>query len=135
MNARNYRINLILSPLDFPVIKGLGQSYVAWKSEPKMIGNKVSLTITKTYVLIDTFINKKYEILSAESIYEIPANEIKTREDVYDFYKDALLILDEAYKYQQTQLPMLPSRLFLSEPIESYKAEIDRVFNLLNSRN
>ena len=135
MNARNYRTDLILSPLDFPAINGLGGSTVNYKSEPKLKDNKVVLTITKTYVLINVYTNKRYEVLSAQSIYEIPCNEIKTREDVYDFYKDALLSLNEAYKYQQTQLPMLPNRIFTPQAIEDYKPEIDRFFELLISRN
>ena len=45
------------------------------------------------------------------------------------------LSLDEVYKYVQTQLPLLPSRLFPNQPIESYQLEIDRVLSLLISQN
>lgn len=135
MNARSYRVNLVISPLDFPSIMGLGETSVDFYSEPVMINNKVLLMVTKTYVLIDMNTNKKYEVLSAQSIYEIPPSEIKSAEDIYEFYKDALLTLNAAYQYTRTQLPSLPNRSFANQPIEDYQKEIDRVFNLLNSRN
>ena len=93
------------------------------------------LTITKKYILLDMSTNKEHEVLTAQSVYEIPPNEIKSREDIYEFYKDATLSLNEAYRYTQTQLPSLPNILFPNQPIENYQREIDRVFNLLNSQN
>ena len=72
--------------------------------------------------------------MKAQSIYEIPNNEIISREDVYEFYKDATLGLSEAYQYVQNQLP-LPNITFPTQPIETYQREIDGVFYLLNSRN
>ena len=51
------------------------------------------------------------------------------------FYKDATLSLNEVYQFAQTQESLLPSRLFPNQPIENYQPEIDRVFDLLNSRN
>ena len=134
MNARSYRVNLSLSPLDFPAIVGLGQSSVSYQSEPHINKNNVVLTITKKYVLTDNT-NKEHEVLSVQSDYEIPSNLIKSREDVYEFYKDATLSLNEAYQYARTQLPALPNIPFPNQPIENYKGEIDRVFNLLNSQN
>jgi len=136
MKARNYRVNLSLSPLDFPPTMGLGQSSVSYQTEtPHISNNKVVLTITKKYMLLDMDSNKEHEVLSVQSIYEVPSNEIKNREDVYEFYIDATLSLNEAYQYAQTQLPTLPKILFPTQPIENYKGEIDRVFNLLNSQN
>ena len=135
MNARSYRVNLILSPLDFPSIMGLGQSSVSYHSEPFLNNNTVLLTITNKYILTDVSNNKEHEVLSVQSVYEIPSNEIKSREDVYEFYKDATLSLNEAYRLHQAQLPTLPSRSFASQPIEIYQREIDRIFNLLNSQN
>src|SRR5688572_21619078 len=135
MQARSYRVNLILSPIDFPPIMGLGQSSVFYHSEPKIINNKVELTITKKYILLDMSNNKENEVLSVQSVYEIPSNVIKSREDVYEFYKDATLSLNEAYQYAQTQLPSLPRIVFPNQPIENYQKEIERVINLLNSRN
>jgi hypothetical protein len=136
MNARNCRVKLNLSPLDFPPIMGLGQSSVSYQSEPpQIINNKVVLTITKKYILLDMSTNKEHEVLTAQSVYEIPPNEIKSREDIYEFYKDATLSLNEAYRYTQTQLPSLPNILFSNQSIENYQREIDRVFNLLNSQN
>lgn len=136
MNARSYRVNLSLSPLDFPAIIGLGESTVLYKTEsPHMMNNKVSLTITMQYTLLNVNGVKMYPVLAAQSAYEIPANQIKRREDVYEFYKDSLSGLDEAYKYAQTQLSSLPSRLFANQPIDDFQAEIDRVFSLLNSQN
>lgn len=136
MNARSYRVNLSLSPLDFPPIMGLGQSSVSYQTEPpKIINNKVVLSITKKYILLDMSNNKEHEIISVQSEYEIPSNEIRNREDVYEFYKDATMSLKEAYQYVQTQLPTLPSISFSYQPIENYQREIDRVFDLLNSQN
>ena len=135
MNARSYRVNLSLSPLDFPPIMGLGESSVFYQSEPHFINNKVVLNITKKYILLDVSNNKEHEVLTAQSVYEIPSNEIKSREDVYEFYKDATLSLNEAYRYVQTQLPALPTISLPYQPIENYQREIDRVFNLLNSQN
>jgi hypothetical protein len=135
MNARSYRVNLSISPLDFPAINGIVENSVTYQSEPFLNNDKVLLTITKKFIFHNIDNKKEHEVLSVQSVYEIPSNEIKSREDVYDFYKDALLGLDEVYKYAQTQEPLLPSKLFSNQPIESYKPEIDRVFSLLNSRN
>lgn len=135
MNARSYRVDLNLSPLDFPAIIGLGESTVSYVSDVCIIKNKVLLMIGEAYIVHDMYNHKSHTVLTAQSIYEIPPNEIKSREDVYEFYNDALLGLSEAYQYVQSQMPELPSRSFHNEPIEKYKAEIDRVFNLLNSRN
>lgn len=135
MNAKSYRVNLSLSSLDFPPITGLGQSSVSYQSEPHLNKNNVVLTITKKYVLTDMNTNKEHEVFSVQSDYEIPSNLIKTREDVYEFYKDATLSLNEKYQYVRTQLTTLPNIPFPYQPIENYKGEIDRVFNLLNSQN
>ena len=135
MNARSYRVNLSLSPLDFPAIAGLGESSVSYQSEPHIHKMNIALTITKKYVITDMGTNREYEILSVKSDYEVPLNLIKSREDVYEFYKDAMLSLNEAYQYAQTQLPGLPNIQFRNPPIENYKGEIDRVFSLLNSQN
>jgi hypothetical protein len=135
MNARSYRVNLIISPLDFPAIDGIVENSVTYHSEPFLNKNNLQLKITKKFIFHNMGNIKEHEVLSVQSVYEIPSNEIKSKEDVYDFYKDALLSLDEVYKYLQTQLPLLPSRLFPNQPIENYQGEIDRVFNLLNSRN
>lgn len=134
MNARSYRASLNLSPVDFPAIIGLGDSTVAYQSEPHIIGDKMVLNIIKTYILIDDN-NKQHSVLSAQSIYIIPCNEIKNREDVYAFYNDATQGLNEAYQYARTQMPDLFNITFPILTIENYKPEIDRVFNLLNSRN
>lgn len=135
MNARSYRVNLTISSLDFPPIMGLGQSSVSHQSEPHLNNKNVELTITKKYVLTDMNTNKEHEVLSVKSDYEIPCNLIKSREDVYEFYKDATLSLKEAYLYARTKMPELPNIPFPNQPIENYIGEIDRVFNLLNSQN
>lgn len=135
MNARSYRVNLAISPLDFPQVDGIVANSVVYQSEPFLKNNKVLLTITKRLIFHDLYTEKEHEVLSVQSDYEIPANEIKSREDVYDFYKDALLGLDELYEYAQTQMPLLPNRAFPHQSIENYKIEIDRVFSLLISQN
>lgn len=134
MNARNYRTNLRLSPLDFPAITGLGESSVAWQSEPHINKENLLLTISKKYILSEMN-NKQHEILAVTSDYEIPYKLIKTREDLYEFYIDATLSLNEAYQYVRAQMPALPIITFPVQPLESYRREIDRVFHLLNSQN
>jgi hypothetical protein len=135
MKARSYRVNLSLSPLDFPAISGLGQSSIDYQSEPHLDKMDVVLTITKKYVLTDMNTNEQFEVLSAKSDYKILFNQIKTREDVYEFYKDATLALNEAYQHVRTQLPQLPNISFPNPPIDYYQREIDRLFNLLNQQN
>jgi len=136
MNARTYRVNLALSPLDFPAIMGLGETSLSYKTESPFIKNgKVVLDITKIYVLLDVGNNKHHEVLSVQSVYEIPMTEIKTRDDVYEFYKDATMNLNEAYQYAKKEMPGLPGIVFPIPPIEQYQPEIDRVFQLLDSRN
>lgn len=138
MNARSYRVNLIVSPLDYRVEKGLGETSVSYQSEPFLIGNKLVLKIANSYILTDMFTNKEHEFLKVQSVYEIPPNEIKSREDVHEFYKDALISLHEAYQAYKSQQPntaALHNIKFYNLPIENYKREIDRVFNLLNSLN
>src|SRR5689334_9597957 len=112
MNARSYRVNLSISPLDFPAVNGIIENSVTYQSEPFLKNEKLLLTITKKFIFHNIDNKKEHEVLSVQSVYEIPPNEIKSREDVYEFYKDALLGLDEVYKYAQTQMPLLPSRLF-----------------------
>ena len=136
MNARSYKVDMIFSPVDFPAINGLGLSSVFSRTEPpQIINNKVVLKITMTYILLDKNNNKEHEILTAQSVYEIPLNEIKSREDVYEFYKDATLSLNEGYQYTRTQEPLLPRIVLPTPPIENYKQEIDGVFYILQSQN
>ncbi|MDB5228274.1 MAG: hypothetical protein JWN78_2467 [Bacteroidota bacterium] len=135
MNARSYRVKLNLSPLDFPAINGLGgQSDFTQTEPPVIINNKVVLKITKKFILTETYTNKEHEVLNAQSVYEIPINEITKSEDIYEFYKDATLGLSEAYQYVQKQTS-LPNLSFPIQPIEIYHGEIDAVFHLLNNRN
>lgn len=136
MNAINYRVDLKISPFDFPPIMGLGQSSVDYRTEPPYFSNnKVVLKITMKYILIDMGNNKENEVLSTQSLYEIPPADIKSREDVYEFYKDATLSLNEAYQLAKNQFSLLPVITFPTQPIELLQQEIDGVFYLLNSRN
>ena len=136
MNARSYRVTLNLTPVDFPPMMGLGQSSVFYRSEPPyIVENKVVLSITNGYFLHDINNNRDHEIFRAQSVYEIPCNEIKSREDVYELYNDSIRGMNEAYQFARKQLPDLLNISFPTQPIESYKKEIDRVFDLLNSRN
>lgn len=135
MDARMYKTNLVLSPVDFPPIMGLGQSTVSYHSEPHLNRENILLSITIKYVLTNMSTNKDHDILSVKSDYEIPCTLIRKREDVYEFYKDATLSLNEAYQYARMQLPALPQIIFPNQPIEKYNGEIDRIFNLLNSQN
>ena len=135
MNARNCRVKLNLSPLDFPTTIGLAKQSDFTKTEPPVIvNNKVLLKITKKLILIESYSNKEHEVFTVQSVYEIPVNDIQTREDVYEFYKDASLSLGEAYEYVQKQM-QLPALSFPTPPIETYHKEIDGVFHLLNTRN
>lgn len=135
MNARNYRVKIIPSQLDFPAISGLGrQSDYTQTEVPVLSNNKVVLKTTKTLTITDEFSDKEYEVMKIQSIYEIPVNAIKTQEDVYEVYKDATLTLSEAYKYVQRHMP-LPNLPFPMQPMEMYGREIDGVMHLINSRN
>lgn len=135
MNARKFRVNLIPSPLDFPPVNGIVENAVVYHSEPFLNNNNLRLTITMKFIFHNVDNKKEHEVLSVQSTYEIPSNEIKSREDVYEFYNDATRGLDEVYKYAQRQIPLLPSRPFPTQPIENYQKEIDRVFNLLIRQN
>ncbi len=77
MNARSYRVNLSLSPLDLPPIMGLGLSSVFYQSEPYLINENVVLKITNKYILTDMDTNKEHEVLSVQSDYNIPSNRIR----------------------------------------------------------
>lgn len=136
MNARNCRVKLNLSPIDFPAINGLGMQSDTTHTEPPIIGNnKVELKITKAFELTEIDTQKRHKVFTTQSIYEIPATDIKSREDIYEVYKDAQLALREAYQWVQNQMPQLPSLLFPNPPIETYQREIDAIFYLLNSQN
>lgn len=136
MNARSYRVKVSPSALDFPSIMGLGQSSISYRTEvPRIINNKVVLIITMQYILLDMNTNKEHQVLAVQSKYEIPPIEIKSKEDVYEFYNDALLSLNEAYQYVKMQLPSLPNILFPNQPIENYEQEIGGVLYLLDSQN
>ena len=135
MSVRNYRVKLNLSPLDFPAIVGLGQQQDFTQTEPPvLIGNKVQLKITKKLMLIETYTKKEYEILSAQSIYEVPINQIKSRVTIYEFFQDATMGLSEAYNFAKKQI-QLPDIEFPFLPIETYQREIDGIFYLLNTLN
>lgn len=135
MNARSYKVKVILSALDFPPIIGMAETCINVRTEPpKITNNRVVLTITKTFVL-DMGANEQHDIFSVQSFYEIPITEIKTREDIHEFYKDATLSLQEEYNNIQKRIPQLPSRSFPNQPIENYQREIDGVFAVLYREN
>ena len=135
MNARDCRVKTDSSRLDFPTIIGLGKQSDFTQTEPSfIINNKVVLKITKKIILTETSTSKEHEVLTVKSVYEIPASDIKTREDIYEFYKDATLGLSEAYLYVQRKIP-LPAFTFPTPSIENFQTEIDGVFYLLNTRN
>ncbi len=134
MNARTYRVSLKLTPVDFPAIKGLGQSRIIYQSEPRLNGKMLVLSITKSFILTDDN-NKQYDVLSAESLYQVPCTELKSREVVSMFYNDAVAGLNEAYQYARAQMPDLVHMRFPTQPMEHYNAAIDRVLNLIDSQN
>ena len=135
MNARSYRVDVRNTPLDFPAITGLGQSTFTGASEPHLNDDKLGLNIVKQYVLTDMDTNQQYSILAVQSLYQIPQRKIKSREDVYEFYKDAILAWNEVYQRAEADMPTLHKTVFPTPPIEKFKTEIDRVLSLLNSRN
>lgn len=136
MNARSYRVNLRSSDLNFIANAGMTETTIAYITDsPVIVNDKVRLKIIKGIVHTDMFTNESHEVLKVQSSYEIPVNEIKTRNDVYEFYKDATISLNETYKALQRQRPTLPDRHFPFLPIENYQNEIDRVFSLIDGRN
>lgn len=135
MNTRQYRTEYNLSALDFPAITGPGTSKIDFRTEPPFIvNNKVKLKITNKFILVEFYNSKEHEVLTAVSVYEIPLNDIKERENIYECYKDATTGLNEAYAYAKKKLP-LPDIIFPTAPIETYQKEIDGVFYLLNTLN
>jgi hypothetical protein len=114
---------------------GLGESHFTGASEPHLNGDKLHLNIVDQYVLIDMDTNRQYTVLAVQSLYQIPMIEVKSREDVYEFYKDAILAWNEVYRRAEGDMPTLPKAVFPTPPIEKFQNEIDRVFSLLNSRN
>ena len=135
MNVRQYRTEYKLSTLDFPAITGPGSSSIDLRNEPPFIvNNKVKLKITAKFILVEFYNSKVYEVLTAESVYEIPLNDINERENIYECYKDATFGLNEAYAFAKKNLP-LPDVIFQTAPIETFQKEIDGVFFLLNTLN
>jgi hypothetical protein len=135
MDAKNYRVKLNLSPIDFPAINGLGkQSTLTRTDPPGIVESKLVLSITKAFLLTEIYTNKEHEIFKAQSIYEVPIKDIKTKEDLYGFYKDAELSLNQAYQYAQSQ-SALPPVQFPPEPIENYQKECEAIFLFIGSLN
>lgn len=135
MNARNYRTELNLSPLDFPALNGLYEHSIFITTDPPvMVDNKITLKLTTQLVITEFYTKKEHKVLTGQSIYGIPTFEIKTREDVYEFFKDATLVLKEAYQYVLKHQP-LPDLSFPTNSIEAFQKEINGVFYLLNSQN
>lgn len=135
MKAREYRVQLNLSGLEFPAIKGLGSQVDFTKTDPPtIINNKVILRITKKLLITETYSKKEHEILTAESVYEIPVNMISSSEDIYLFYIDSYNGISEAYEFAKKNVP-LPDIHFLTPPIETFLKEIDDTLNLIDSLN
>ncbi|RZK10792.1 MAG: hypothetical protein EOO46_09305 [Flavobacterium sp.] len=135
MNARSYRVKIQDSDLDFKVNAGMTQSSVLWKSEPFLRGDKVLLDITNYYMVSDMFENTQHQVVSVQCVYEIPTSLLKSRSDVYEFYKDSISVFDETYQTHKVKLIDLPKITFSPQPIEAYQKEIDRVFALLSRQN
>ncbi|MCU0417103.1 MAG: hypothetical protein MUE33_07945 [Cytophagaceae bacterium] len=135
MNIRHYRTSFELSEFDFPAINGLGESNIDYITEsPKIVDNKIELIITKKFILIDIFNGKKNEVLTATSSYQIPIVDIKSKEYIYEFYKDAINGLNEGYEHAKKTLPV-PEIKFPYLPIDNYENEFNRIFQLINSLN
>lgn len=77
MNASSYRVHLNISLLDFPLIDGIVENSVDYQSEPFLNYNKLLLKITKKFIFHNIANKKEPKVLSVQSVYEIPANEIK----------------------------------------------------------
>mgnify|MGYP001591559838 CR=1 FL=1 len=135
MNARSYRVKIQDSDLDFKVNAGMIQSSVSWKSEPFLKGDKILLDVTNYYMVSDMFENTEHQVLSVQCVYEIPTSLLTSRSDVYDIYKDSISVFDETYQTHKLTLPDLLKITFSPPPIDAYKREIDRVFELLNRQN
>lgn len=135
MNIRNYRFNLILSPIEFPALSGLGiQSILTMTDSPNFVNGKLILKIIKTLLITESYTSKEHEVLKAKSIYEVPINDIKTKEDLYEFYKDAELNLSQTYQNAKAKIP-LPPMQFPPEPIGNYQKASDTIFQYISSLN
>jgi hypothetical protein len=136
MNTRSYMVKLSDSDLDFRAEKDqLVQSTLSYQSEPFLINGILVLDITNSYIHTDYYTKKGHEVLKVQTVYEIPASKITSRQDIYEFYEDSVRNLNETYQTHRLTLPDLPKIEFPPPPIENYKGEIDRVFALLDSRN
>jgi hypothetical protein len=135
MNARNYIVKLNRSTIDFPALCGLGmQSILTMTDSPNFVNGKLILKITKTLLITESYNSKEYEVLRAQSVYEVPINDIKTKEDLYEFYKDAELNLSQTYQNAQAKIP-LPPMQFPPEPIGNYQITSDSIFQFISSLN
>lgn len=135
MNARTYRTQLELSPVDFPAIIGLANQQDFTQTEPpSIIENMVQLIITKKLFIIEFETKTEHEVFTMQSTYQIPINLIQSRENIYECYNDTTSAFNEAYAFLQNQLP-LPRMTFNTSTIDLFKLEIDGVFYLLNSLN
>jgi len=83
--------------------------------------SKFVLRITKVLLLTENLTNNGHEVFKAPSVYEVPIKDLVTTEDLYEFYKDAELNINQAYHYAWTQIP-LPAVQFPPEPMESAAA-------------
>ena len=90
MDATKYFKIAYYSEVTFPKLKGLMGQIVLTEGEPPFIkGDILIFKITKTYAFEYLDTNKTHEIFKAQSCYEIPTKDIISKEDLYEFYKDA----------------------------------------------
>lgn len=135
MDASKYRTDIKRSPIDFPPIIGLAmQSIFTTTDTPKIINGKLQLKLTKGILITETDSKIEHKIFDLSIVYQIPISEIKTDDDLYEFYKDALLNLIQSYQYAQS-LTSLPVFQFPLEPSEKFSKEYATIFHAINSLN
>jgi hypothetical protein len=136
MEAKKYCIKINYSKIDFPPLNGLARQSILTMLEPlTVVGNKLSLKINKTLLIIETYNNVEHEILKAQSVYEIPVSDIKDKEGVYEFYKDATSNLFQGYEQAQKEIPLPVMTVPPPEPIDNYKQDFDYIFNFIQTLN
>jgi hypothetical protein len=132
MIARNYLTKVQYSQLDFPALNGLANQATLTETIPPVVVNgKVVLKIKKVLAIADLHDNKEHQVLKAQSVYEIPAGEIKGKEDLYAFYQDAEFNLFEGYREAQKHIPIPAVTVPPDEPIENYLQTLDYIYQTI----
>lgn len=134
MEIRKWLVIIYNSELNYPDIDSLVNTRIKTDTEhPTIIDGTLIIKITNTYLANDMFGTNKYDIFKSQSIYEIPEIEIKSKEDLYDIYKDAehnlFVNLNKEERNKQIPLTTIPDL----SPNSIHQEQIDLIYyHILN---